>query len=175
MVEVTPVEDTFQLPLAAIFCIAIAAYVLLVIIGLSIRQCMLKKGFCEDNCRMISCCNCAELGLRCAQACSCCGSKPTCSSVLDCCCPEKSSCSCLQESQCEKCFHCTNSFTLCDDCCQSSCTQCTSCLSTLSICSPSSVCDCQSCLCTCTTPECSTINCLCCEITIKGRASQDDG
>ncbi|KAK4286945.1 hypothetical protein Pmani_039972 [Petrolisthes manimaculis] len=38
--------DSFTLPLAAIFCIAIAAYVALIVVGLSVRQCLLKKGVC---------------------------------------------------------------------------------------------------------------------------------
>ncbi|XP_064114247.1 uncharacterized protein LOC135220738 [Macrobrachium nipponense] len=173
VVEVTAVEETWQLPLAAIFCIAIAAYVLVIMIGLSIRQCLLKKGFCE-SCQMISCCNCAEIGLRCAQACSCCGPMPSCSSLLDCCCPDKESCNCLSDNQCDSCFDCSTCASCWDDCSQNNCTQCSDC-SSPSLCSPGALCDCQSCSCTCTTPECSTINCLCCEITIKGRGGQYDG
>ncbi|XP_071534058.1 uncharacterized protein [Panulirus ornatus] len=79
-------SKSWDLPLAAIFCIAIAVYVVLIIIGLSIRQCFMKKGMCGGQCPYVPCCNCAELGLLCAQACCNCGTKPSCSALLDYCC-----------------------------------------------------------------------------------------
>ncbi|XP_027216376.2 uncharacterized protein [Penaeus vannamei] len=175
-VAITTSEGTWELPLAAIFCIAIAVYVLLIIIGLSIRQCLLKKGVCGGGCPHIPCCNCAEMGLRCAQACSCCGPKPSCSMLLDCCCPGNQECTCLQLEACGPCPDCSEC-TSCTSCCENPCIDCNNCYnwcSAPSACAPGPLCDCSSCTCSCTTPECSTINCLCCEITIKGRGPQGD-
>ncbi|KAK8394583.1 hypothetical protein O3P69_006616 [Scylla paramamosain] len=143
-------EGAWDVPLAAIFCIAIAAYVAMVIIGLSIRQCLLKKGMCGSPCPDVACCSCAELGLHCAQACCNCGPLPSFASIMDHCCPADQRCSCLSCGTCEVCEDCS----YCSEWC------------------PTLPCD--SCQCPqFSAPECSTINCLCCEITIKGKGTQE--
>ncbi|XP_042211875.1 keratin-associated protein 5-4-like [Homarus americanus] len=176
-------SKSWDLPLAAIFCIAIAAYVILVIIGLSIRQCLLRKGVCGGGCPYALCCNCSQLGLHCAQVCCNCGPKPSCTSLLDYCCPTdqvdnplseilgardisvfRMGCSCLHLECCEECTGCSRFSTCGEKCCQDSW-----CIPP-AVCGAQPSCDCQS----CTSPQCSTINCLCCEITIKGRGPQEE-
>ncbi|KAK3852147.1 hypothetical protein Pcinc_041252 [Petrolisthes cinctipes] len=158
--------DSFTLPLAAIFCIAIAAYVALIVVGLSVRQCLLKKGVCCGQCPDIPCCNCAELGLHCAQACCNCGPLPSCASLMDTYCPTDQECECLDVGSCSSCQECPSPICCENSHCGDACGP--------SLCGDSQLCECQSCLCTCAPPECSTINCLCCEITIKGRGTQGD-
>ncbi|XP_069960763.1 keratin-associated protein 9-1 [Cherax quadricarinatus] len=154
-------------PLPAIFCIAIAIYILLVIIGLCIRQCLLKKGVCGGGCQQGPCCSCAELGLHCAQTCCNWGPKPTCSSLLDHCCPTAhQGCNCLKCLSCEMC----SCNTCTGDICQDSCKCCSGWCVAPGLCTVGSLCN----TCYCTTPQCSTINCMCCEITIKGRGPQQE-
>ncbi|XP_076043818.1 uncharacterized protein LOC143026918 [Oratosquilla oratoria] len=160
-VSTKPVEK-WQLPLAAIFCIAIAVYVFLIIIGLWIRKCLKQQGFCQNECQGSLCCNCAEIGLRCALLCDCCGPIPTFHQCVDSCCPEKDTCSCMEVPDCPSCTGCGDDFYSCQDC--RGC-----CQSATPMCSPGPLCACGSCACSCSAPQCSTINCLCCEITIKGR------
>ncbi|XP_045602214.1 uncharacterized protein [Procambarus clarkii] len=167
-------SESWDIPLAAIFCIAIATYVVLVIIGLSIRQCLLKKGICGGQCHYIPCCNCAELGLHCAQACCNWGPKPSCSSLLDYCCPTHQSCSCPHFDSCVMCTKCSRCNMFGNNLCQDSCHSCRNWCAAPPMCAAGQLCDCQSCSCTCTTPECSTINCLCFEVTIKGRGQQEE-
>ncbi|CAL4081023.1 unnamed protein product [Meganyctiphanes norvegica] len=150
-----------------------------------------RKGVCGGGCPSLPCCNCAEVGLRCAEACTCCEKKPTCRSVLDYFCPREQGCACLYPESYDCCDGCAGSFgscagswAVCGTCSAPTCTSCNPCedfsecgeccpTDMWQSCIPVGLCNCQPCTCDCQTPECSTIDCLCFEITIKGRGTQD--
>lgn len=141
-----------SLPVAAVVCIVIGAYVLVIMLLLTVRSILVSGGACTGE----SCAGCWQCG---KQPCCC-----ECSSSLAECCPSCESpamsvnacldsvCPARQRMDVGDCVTCQ----CCADPNNSTC--CTSC------CSDEPLCDCGecSCSCNCQTPECNEINCCCC-------------
>lgn len=145
-------EATF--PVAAIVCIAIGGYVVLIVIVIIIRQVLLQRGMCRENCNWCGkegepCCECC---LSCAESANCCKS-PNISACLDSICPARKQLSCTDIILCECCSNQDGG------CCGSE----------------EPLCDCGNFNCTpqCSLPECDSINCLCFSLQLKGPHPDD--
>ncbi|KAK2170268.1 hypothetical protein LSH36_3g00057 [Paralvinella palmiformis] len=103
--DVKPVNSTQQLalPLPAIICIAIGAYIVLIIIILLIRQLLLQRGMCAYG----QCCGkegdpCCECCIACSESLNCCRS-PNIEACLDSCCPARRQMDCVDIIMCQCC------------------------------------------------------------------------
>ncbi|XP_064613171.1 uncharacterized protein LOC135476954 [Liolophura sinensis] len=86
----TPVASSTQLPTAAIVCIAVGGYVVLVVIILVLRQCCLARGMCGqwELCGKEEQPQCCECCISLSESCDCCKS-PSVTSCLDSVCPNR--------------------------------------------------------------------------------------
>ncbi|KAL7644643.1 UNVERIFIED_CONTAM: hypothetical protein RMT77_004184 [Armadillidium vulgare] len=169
-VEVQKFEN--GVPRALIICILILIYLTVLILGFVVRKCLLQKGVSVGPCPRIECCSCSEFGLRIAETFSCCSPDLSFSRLLDYLCPSKENCTCGLFSTTKNCdenlscgwltsplfppFLPSKFCRSCCESCQDFAITCGSCCS--QNCNFSNFCD------------CSTLDCLCCEISIKGRA-----
>ncbi|GFR13189.1 uncharacterized protein TNCT_492751 [Trichonephila clavata] len=81
-------EEKWPLPTAAIFCLAMSLYIILLIIGILIRKCLIARGICKDCCPVLkSNTNCCGVCGNCAQQCN--WKLPTVDNCLDAICPSK--------------------------------------------------------------------------------------
>ena len=148
-----------QFPVAAIVCISIGAYIVVVAVILLVRQILLGKGFCTGAC---SCCGeegklqCCECCIACSEAMNCCKA-PSVESCLDSICPARRNYDCADIVMCQ--------------CCADPDNQCCSCCG-----GDTPLCDCGNCncMCDCKPPDCDTINCFCCELAVKQPLQDDD-
>ncbi|KAK7087362.1 uncharacterized protein [Littorina saxatilis] len=155
-----------DLPIAAIVCIAVGCYVL-VLVGI-IVLCYVLKG--RGSCGESHCCakdedaQSCECCLAMAEACNCCKS-PSITSCLDACCPNRKRITCVDIIMCQCCA--SEGGTMCDGCCGSCCG------------SPGRLwakCTCQSRLGCCKGSQDDTVcNCLCLEIRMRSPRDKDPG
>ncbi|KAG8176513.1 hypothetical protein JTE90_021806 [Oedothorax gibbosus] len=139
-------EEKWPIPPAAILCLSIALYIVLIVIGLLIRKCLIARGICTDCFpKMKSESECCGSCGGCAQQCN--WKVPTVDSCLDAICPAKQRVNCIE-------------FLVCDwenvQCCNDGGTY---------------TCGSGDYACTWETPKCDNINCLCCEISFRNGAS----
>ncbi|PRD30939.1 UNVERIFIED_CONTAM: hypothetical protein NCL1_24898 [Trichonephila clavipes] len=138
-------EEKWPLPTAAIFCLAMSLYIILLLIGILIRKCLIAHGICKDCCPVLkSKSNCCGICGNCAQQCN--WKLPTVDNCLDAICPSKQKVNCIE-------------FLVCDwanvQCCSEGGTY---------------TCGSGDYAFTCETPKCENINCLCCEISFRNVA-----
>nr|XP_042903244.1 uncharacterized protein LOC107438731 isoform X2 [Parasteatoda tepidariorum] len=112
-----------------------------------IRKCLIARGICTDCCpKMKSSPGCCEACSNCAQQCN--WKLPTVDNCLDLICPTKQRVNCIE-------------FLMCDwanvQCCGEGGTY---------------TCGSGDYACTCETPSCENINCLCCEISFRSVATE---
>ncbi|XP_048252449.1 uncharacterized protein LOC124151867 isoform X2 [Haliotis rufescens] len=98
-------ESELALPVAAIVCLAVGGYVMLIVIIILVRYFLVSRGICECGswCAKSdedaqSCACCAEL----AECCNCCKS-PTVTSCLDSICPNRKRMGCIELLLCQCC------------------------------------------------------------------------
>lgn len=141
-------EKENVLPIAAIFCLAMGLYLLLILAGLLIRKCLLAHGICmhcNPKLNTTICCNpCAS----CVHWCDC--KMPTADNCLDAICPAKQRINCIE-------------FFVCDwtsvQCCNEGGTY---------------TCGSGDYSCTYEASQCDSINCLCCEISFRNVSAPQD-
>lgn len=149
-----PDEDSLVLPVPAIVCIAIGAYIVLIVLILCIRQCLIQRGKLTDDC--CNCCGkereckCCDCWLAFAESCNCC-SNPNLTTCLDQCCPTRKKLTCADVILCQ--------------CCETGCCG-----------SEEPLCQCGNCNfnCQCQSPECQDINCCCFQLQPNQTADDDD-
>jgi len=139
---VEPKENEWPIPVAAVFCLAITFYVILIVLGLMIRKCLISHGICTNCCpKLKSSSSCCGTCNNCAQQYN--WKLPTVDNCLDLICPTKQRVNCIE-------------FLVCDwasmQCCNEGGTY---------------TCGSGDYSCTCETPRCETINCICCEISFR--------
>lgn len=148
--------SSLSLPVAAIVCIAIGSYVLLIVIILIIRSILLSRGICRQSCYCCGkegepCCQCCATL---AEMCSCCDS-PSLQACLDSICPARKQ---MDFGDFVTCQCCTDPNNTCCTCCNSQ----------------QPLFDCGMCNCECTAPECNDINCCCFKFQQKALPPDDD-
>jgi len=157
MSDVSTVVNTgstqLAIPVPAIICIAIGAYLVLIIILLIIRSILISQGVCVKTCRCFGkegepCCDtcCAELG----DCCNCCAS-PSLTACLDSICPARQQMDCADIVTCQCCAD--------NQCCP---------------CCDASQCDCGQCQCQCGSPDCNDVGCCCCKLQTKQQWEEED-
>lgn len=136
---VTPTSSTLnaQFPVAAIVIIAVGGYLVIMLIILSVRQCLTARGICVTESGKSCCADNETCEKRCTEFClmSCCDCQsPNCTACIDAMCPKRRNMNFTDVVTCQACAR---------RCCNDGC-QCGSC----------------NCNCNC---DCQNINCLCFE------------
>lgn len=156
--QVSPASDSLALPVAAIVCIAVGAYILLIILILIIRSILQSHGICSQACNCCGkenqpCCQCCAVL---SDTCNCVQS-PNLSACLDSICPSRKRMDCADFITCQ--------------CCADPNNQCCTCCN-----SQEPLCDCGqcNCNCACTAPDCQDVNCLCFKIQSKAIPAPED-
>lgn len=144
-------------PLPAIICIAIGAYIVVIVALLILRQLLMKRGVLGGT----TCCGkegdpCCECCIACGESCNCCGS-PNLEGCLDSICPTRRKTECADVVQC-RC--CTDPEQGCSTCCGGD----------------EPLCDCGNCNCQCQPPACEECNCFCftCQLKDPAPPMQED-
>jgi len=145
MSTIAPVTSTLGLPVAAIVCIAIGAYVVLIVLILAIRSILLSRGVCKQSCGC-----CGKEGEPCCECCSsfseCCAcDSPSLTACLDSICPSRKQMDFGDFVTCQCCSDPNN------QCCNSQ----------------QPFCDCGACQVSCAQPGCDDITCCGCKLQSK--------
>ncbi|XP_035229531.1 uncharacterized protein LOC118201524 isoform X1 [Stegodyphus dumicola] len=136
-----PKENGLPIPTAAVLCLGLSFYIILIIVGLLVRKCLIARGMCTNCCPKVTETNCCERCSTYAQQCN--WKLPTVDNCLDIICPTKQRVNCIE-------------FLVCDwgnlQCCNGGGTY---------------TCGSGEYTCVCEAPRCENINCLCCEISFR--------